>query len=422
MTKDYLTTQFRNFLDGVVNPRYVQPSQIATQYKGKNVVHMGDSWIELYNLAELSAQKVGYNVTNCGFQSTCISGYSENALLQNARKMALIRLAEAIRDNVWTEQDEAVVNTSWAAQLAKLKAVDWAHTDLLILSYGVNDYGAQNPIGDTKARDTESVCGALKNALAIFQTINPNMQIVITTPCYRHRNADDGVMTALSEQTPLEEYRNAIGLTAYDCGVRLVDMRALSGINEANRTTTLLSDGLHPTELGQSMWVDGFTKALVNGYGGAFDISNDFAFEDDNICFDSEQLTKHKQWNATYTVDGIKYMCTSRNQQFGDAIMGMKHFDTLPVGTTIAITGYGRKIGSNSQRVGFYIKNGNKTSTLIEKYSGSLLGSDDAVFNYSFTTTEAYSDCWVIPFVKQMTTWENGKALVRNMKCTVTLP
>ena len=45
----------------------------SPSYKGKTVVHMGDSWVELYNIAELAAQKVGYTVINVGMQATAIA-------------------------------------------------------------------------------------------------------------------------------------------------------------------------------------------------------------------------------------------------------------------------------------------------------------------------------------------------------------
>lgn len=398
---------------------YAKGEDVSTSYKGKNVVHMGDSWIHVYGLAEGVAENVGYTVTNCGFSATSISDYNE--AVANARKLSLLNLAKAIQSNTWTDQDAISNANNWSTQLAKLKAINWSNVDVLILSYGVNDEGAQNPIGDTSARDEESVCGALKSAISIFQSINPSMEIIVTTPCYRYRSADSEIIIALTERNLLEDYRNAIGLTAKSCGVKLIDMRALSGINESNYTTTLRSDGLHPTDLGKTMWVDAFSQALENGYGGAFDISNDFSFEPDNLCFDSEKLTKHKQWNATYTLDGIKYLCTARNRQYGDCVLGMAHFDSLPIGTTISLSGYGRKIGTDLHRFGFDIKNQDKTSSLINKYRATFSDTDGAI-SYSFTTESEYTDCWVVFYVKNMTAWEDGKALVRDMTCTVELP
>lgn len=407
----------------VGSTKYKIPEQTeSAAYKDKNVVHMGDSWIELYGLAEGVAQTVGYTVTNCGFQATAISAFSETALLTGSSAFSLIELAKALTSNDWSAQDTAVVGKTWTTNYAKLKAIDWSEVDVLILSYGVNDEGAQNPVGDTSERGTESVCGALKEAIRLLQSLNDDMEIIVTTPCYRYRSPDSEVISGLTERNELEEYRNAIGLTAQSCAVKLIDMRALSGINEGNHTDTLLSDGLHPTELGVQMWVDGFSKSLEGGFSSAFNVSDNYKIEDDNLCFDSEKFTKHKQWNATYTNSGIKYLCTSRTQQFGIAVLGMVYFDSLPTGSTITLKGYGVKTTADGHRIGFVIKNKAKTSDLLDKFVGTQFAQTDGAIQYSFTTEADYTECWVVFYVKQMVAWDNGKALVRDMKCTVTLP
>lgn len=393
---------------------------VANTYKGKKVVHMGDSWVQLYGIAEGVAELKEYNVINCGFQATCISSFREPT--DGAGKLSLLALATAIQNNTWTEQEAVAIVKGWDSQLATLKSVDWATVDTLILSYGVNDFSVQNPLGDTSARDEESVCGALKNAIKIFNTLNPNMEIIITTPCLKYNSPNSSTMSNYSDFTMEDEYRNAIGLTAQACAIKLIDMRALSGINEGNRSQTLLADGLHPTALGVALWVNAFSKAMENGYAGAFDTSNDFVFKEGNLCFDSEMLTKHKKWNATYTLNNKKYLCTARDQQFGHCILGKIHFDALPSGSKIAIAGRGIKTTVDAHRMGFYIKNADYSSDLLDKFTSSQFKTTDDEITYSFTTTQEYTDCWVIFYVKQMTSWDSGKALVRAMDCTVILP
>ena len=398
----------------------VMDGEGASSYAGKNVVHMGDSWVESYNIAELAATKIGYNVTNCGFSAAAISAY-KYAGVADAQYFALIKLAEAIRDNDFTEQD-AHTGTYFADALARLKAVDWSEVDVLILSYGINDYNAQNPLGDIEARDEESVVGALKTAIGIFTTINPDMEIIVTTPCYRFESVNSETMTSLSDRTLLLEYRNAISYAALEESVKLVDMYSISGICKTNRSTTLESDGLHPTVLGQNMWANAFANHIEGGYSNIFDVSNNYAIAPDNLCFDSEQFTKHKKWNSSYTDGGKKYLCMRATQQFKEAILGIVSYTTLPVGTVITISGTGKKIGSTGHRAGFYVKNSSGTN-LLEKFKDNAINAtSDTAFTYSFTTTEEYTNCRVVFFVKNMTVWNDGKALVRDMKCTVTIP
>ena len=393
-------------------------------YKGKNVVHMGDSWVHIYGIAEDAAEKVGYNVTVCGFQATSISDY--NTPFSDALEFTLIRLATALGNNDWTAQDAALAGSDlrgYRAPLARLKAVDWSNTDVLVLSYGVNDYGVQNPLGDAFARDEESVSGALLSAINILQGLNSNMEIIVTTPCYRYISPDDGIITDFSSlMNILDKYRKAIALTAKTCAVKLIDMFAISGINEGNHALTLLSDGLHPTTLGVDKWGTAFAHSIECGYTGAIDTNNTFAFGADNLCFDSEKLDVHEKWNGSYTSGGIKYICTRRAQIYGHCILGMKHYDSLPAGTVIALSGYGKKIGDTNHRLGFYIKDAALASDLLDKYATSVNSTTDSAISYSFTTLEEYTDCWVVFYVKQMSRWDDGKALVRDMKCTVTLP
>ena len=397
----------------------IASAKLSNVYKGKKVVHMGDSWIHSFGLAEASAEVLGYTVTNCGFTGTSISDFYE--ALSNARYFSLIRLARAIRDNTWTDQDTYAGET-WGGQLSNLKNVNWGETDVLILSYGVNDLNAQNPTGDIKARDDLSVCGALKAAINIFQTINENMEIICTTPCYRVENADNAAYTSLNERVLYDDYINAIGMTCKELSIKCIDMRALSGINSYNMSVCLLSDGLHPTTLGKEKWVNGFTDALQSGFYGTIDTSEYHRIENNNLIFDSEKFTRHKQWNATYVhTNGKKYLCTARSQRYGWTVLGKVHFDSIPSGTVISLKGYGLKIESTAHRIGFCIRNADNTSNLLDKYT-TPFSTSDAAISYSFTTTEAYSDCWVLFYINQMSTWDEGKALVRDMKCTVTLP
>ena len=72
--------------------------------------------------------------------------------------------------------------------------------------------------------------------------------------------------------------------------------------------------------------------------------------------------------------------------------------------------------------VDIYVYNSDKSDKLLEKTNGAIKYTSDTSFEHSWTTEEDYTNCWVIFAVKQMCAWDDGKALVRNIKCTVTLP
>lgn len=393
--------------------------KLANSYKGKNAVHMGDSWVHTYGIGEAAADVLGYTVINCGFSASSISDYNE--AFPNAKYFSVIELAKALQNNVWTDQD-AHAGTTWGGQLEKLKNVNWAEIDLLILSYGLNDLSAQNPLGDTSARDELSVCGALKAAVKIFQNLNENMEIICTTPCYRQEPADDSTYVSYNERILFEDYVYAIGMTCKELGVKCIDMRALSGINAYNQSVCYLSDRLHPTELGKAKWVHGFTNAMQSGFYGTIDTSNYHRIESDNLIFDSEKFTRHKQWNATYVhTNGKKYLCTRGTQIFREIVFGMMFFTSLPVGAVIAIEGYGLCLGDTSHRIGISIRNADFSASLHEKYKAAFSITENQI-TLSETTAEEYTNCWVIFYAKNMCAWADGIALARDMKCTITLP
>lgn len=391
-------------------------------YFGKNVVHMGDSWVQSYNIAELAAEKVGYNVTNCGLQSTCIT--DKGNLLANSSYFSLIRLAKAIRDNDWTDQD-AHMNERWNPQYTNLKDVDWSEVDVLILSYGTNDWLANAIPGDAYARDDKSICGALKTTIGIFAAINPNMEIIVTTPCYIPVYKNDTVIPAFVDKKAIyADIRNAIATAASKCGVKVIDEWALSGINEYNSSITMIPNDIHPTPAGQEKWATAFANAMINGYCGCVVLDTGIHYKlknhTENLAMDDIIFSTHPATNASFVHQGHKYICTARDEQYSECVFYCSpNPTTIQSGTKLHVDAWCASTTADKHRLGVRLYDPANDVDVLDQYV-EFSGSWTKQLNY--TTSQDYTDVRVIFYIKNMTDFATSQALAFDVNCTITEP
>ena len=390
----------------------------GSSYAGKNVVHFGDSIIDICHVAEKSAEKLGYNVTNVGFQAT--SFVDRQNLLTNSKYYSLISLIRSLESNDWSEQDNHT-NQDFAAHLAALKAVDWSEVDVVILSYGTNDYLCQCDLGDTYAKDTASVCGVIKKAINVLETLNSNMEIIITTPIYRVIDPDSDEQKKVWQNNHcFYEYRNAIVLTAAAMGVKVVDLYANSGINEGNASLAL-SDGLHPNSVGQEMWATAFANSIGNGYVGGlvteapiYERIDNFV---DNITQDSQIFNAHMKTNATFVYDKRKYLCAAGDDAGAECVFASKVYASIPSGKHFHFNATCVSTTQDEHRIGIRFWDNNAKEDVLDQYSA--ITSSRGARGVDFTTTEAYTNVVAIFYVRNMTAFSTSQALAQAPNCTV---
>lgn len=404
--------------DGTVQTQTmdVMDGEGTNSYAGKNVVHMGDSIIDLYHVAEKSAALAGYNVTNVGFQATAFT--DKMSLITNSKYYSLKQLVNSMANNDWSAQDNHT-NSNYTEHLATLKAIDWSEVDILILSYGTNDYGCQAYLCDTYAKDDTSVEGVIKKAVKYFKTANPNMEIIITTPIYRI-NIDAYVSAVGQQNIVFEQYRNEIALTASSLGIKVIDLYALSGIDQYNASATL-SDGLHPNTTGQDMWAAAFVSALSSGYVGAIvnepTEHNWIENMQDNLIFDSEIYKAHHKTNATFQSGQDKFLCAAGDDANSEVILYTRPYSNLSAGKKFHFQAICKSTTQDAHRLGVRFYSNEDHEDKLDKYMEFT--SQTTAF-VDFTTSEAYSNVVAVFYVRNMTAFDTSQALTRRAYATIT--
>ena len=119
--------------------------------------------------------------------------------------------------------------------------------DVIVVSYGTNDYGTNVELGNSLDTDDVSFYGAVDYCLRIIKENNPKAEIIVVLPFPR-----------LNENQPnekgyiLNDYREAIRYKAEKLGLMVVDGSKLS-INPSNESDkeNYIFDGVHFNEDGQ---------------------------------------------------------------------------------------------------------------------------------------------------------------------------
>lgn len=171
------------------------PSANNTLY-GKTIVNFGDSIFGNFNdstsISSYLASLSGATVYNVGFGGCRMSQHS---MYWDA--FSMYRLAEAIANNDFNYQDEAIANYSgfpsyFSSHLETLKNIDFSKVDYITIAYGTNDYTAgieiENP---DDPEDVTTYKGALRYSLRLICEAYPNLKILVCTPMYRFWSNED---------------------------------------------------------------------------------------------------------------------------------------------------------------------------------------------------------------------------------------
>jgi len=250
------------------------PSANNTLY-GKTIVNFGDSIFGNFNdstsISSYLASLSGATVYNVGFGGCRMSQHS---MYWDA--FSMYRLAEAIANNDFNYQDEAIANYSgfpsyFSSHLETLKNIDFSKVDYITIAYGTNDYTAgieiENP---DDPEDVTTYKGALRYSLRLICEAYPNLKILVCTPMYRFWSNEDGsfkedsdTKTFNSHGDTLPEFVEATKEVAKEFKMPYLDNYFELGINKYNRleyfTTT---DGTHPQASGRKRVAERIYNAL----------------------------------------------------------------------------------------------------------------------------------------------------------------
>ena len=175
-----------------------------------NIVILGDQTIYNYNdetgIANLIAEKTGANVTALSLPDTKIALTNPGFTLEQAEDaFNLYYLTLSIcggKHGSYDLQDSAINyiedNEIYREYVRALREIDFSKVDIMILSYGLNDYlQASRNTGDEVYSEQpygtmDSLSGSLDSSLQNLNERFPAMQIIISSPSFCIVKDEDG--------------------------------------------------------------------------------------------------------------------------------------------------------------------------------------------------------------------------------------
>lgn len=224
----------------------------STELLNKKILVFGDSiWgnDRTDGVADFLSKYSGVTIYNCSIGGTWICGdrsdYSGGAAW---RAFDGVNLINAKLTDTWTDQDTYKDDVAAYAPevLALLKSVDMTKIDIVVLSYGTNDFSNNKTIAAIKSA-YETVIGAILTAY-------PKIRILICTPAWRMFSGTDG-----------DTYQNSNNETTRQMADGIVEMAESNHVESLNMFTSLPwraltkayyldSDEVHPNTEGNKVY------------------------------------------------------------------------------------------------------------------------------------------------------------------------
>lgn len=236
---------------------YSLPSLIVpkSKFAGKKAVCFGDSItgsvyeMDTNNWCMYLKMATGMDVINQGYWSGRVAYSDDSAAVINA--FAFYELVDSIVSGNWSRQDIIYSTPGYeqhAAQLEKLKQIDFTKVDFLTIALGTNDLSSDTPFEiDGQPMSVESVNGAFRYTISKLLTNYPQLHIIIMTPIYRFTpsTGDDYMVNGRGVQSFVDDYKEL----GAELRIPVLNMFNDIGVNKYNRSYYWGAnggDGLHP--------------------------------------------------------------------------------------------------------------------------------------------------------------------------------
>ena len=231
---------------------------------GKNILVFGDSiWgnDRTDGVSDFLAEYSGANIYNCALGGTWIYGNRSTYSGAPAWKaFDGVNLIHAKITNTWTDQDTYVGDvTSYASTvLTLLKSVDMSKMDIVILSYGTNDFNNNISASD--------IAAAYASAITEILTNYPKIRILICSPAWRMFNTTDGDEYENTNDETLRDVVDAILTMAKSNHVEALDMLAHLPWRALTKGYYLDNDEVHPNTEGNKVYAHVVNGKLLTMY------------------------------------------------------------------------------------------------------------------------------------------------------------
>lgn len=235
------------YIEADTTPNFA-PETAGKIFAGKKIVIIGDSIMAYSNVAATIASLTGATVINCAIGGSLLA-YGTDAY----NIICGARIAKGIENEDIASIDVSGLQLSYqnTQRWNELVSMDFSTVDMLVVSYGTNDFSYNIPLDSATPFDEGSIKTAVDYIIKVFNTKYPNTQLCFFTPCYRHRTAwngdSDEVTNGIGKY--LVDYEDAIVTACEENHVPCKAMYKTCGVNKYNYET-YLDDGLHRTETG----------------------------------------------------------------------------------------------------------------------------------------------------------------------------
>ena len=129
--------------------------------------------------------------------------------------------------------------------------------DAVFFNGGINDWAYQSPLGTINDNDLTTFCGCLNAICNRIKTRYPNAIVIFIQP-------QNVVFTPTASIHEFDEYREKIGQIAVIHGFSSIAGDAVYMPNRlGDFYNTMLSDGLHPTDLGHQYYGEGLAGIIL---------------------------------------------------------------------------------------------------------------------------------------------------------------
>lgn len=246
-----------------------------SKFDGLKMVCFGDSItgsvdeISNNNWCMYLSDATGVKTINQGYWSGRVAYADDAADVVNA--FAFYKLVDSIISGDWSDQDIIYSTPGYeghAAQLDKLKQINFSEVDFLSISLGTNDFASGTPFEiEGQPKSTESVNGAFRYSIEKLLTNFPQLRILITTPIYRFipSTGEDYVVGGQTLQSFVDDYIEL----GKEMRIPVINLYNDIGVNKTNRVYYWGAnggDGLHPIATMKKVMGEKIAGGLVSIY------------------------------------------------------------------------------------------------------------------------------------------------------------
>lgn len=226
-----------------------------SKFDGLKMVCFGDSItgsvdeISRNNWCMYLSDATGVKTINQGYWSGRVAYADDASDVVNA--FAFYKLVDSIVSEDWSNQDIIYSTPGYeqhAAQLDKLKQINFNEIDFLSISLGTNDFASKTPFEiEGQPKSIESVNGAFRYSIEKLLSNYPHLRILITTPIYRFipSTGEDYVVGGKTLQSFVDDYIEL----GKEMRIPVINLYNDIGVNKTNRVYYWGAnggDGLHP--------------------------------------------------------------------------------------------------------------------------------------------------------------------------------